>query len=377
MKILHIASHKGNVGDMINHKGFYILFKDLLGEARIDKVEMRDFYYSAKERKSFDKEYAELINTYDLCVIGGGGYFDVQWDHSATGTTLDFSEEFVDKIEIPVLVNAMGYHEYPGITNEKMCACFKKILDIIAKKRNWLITVRNDGSIERMKHTYGDLVEQKVCKVPDNGFFCPFDFTECPKENVLGLCITNDLFSRDFNNGISENEFNGYISCFIEKQIAKGWKVMLIPHTPADVAVIGAVLTNLSAEHKRNSIIVASYDANSELAIEQLAWFYSRCNCIIGMRFHSLITGLNLRIPTIALAGHAQIKALFDDLNLEEYCVKVNTTDVDDILESVLEKCMSDVGLKDRYESIYIRLNTDKELYKENVMNFLKNKKIS
>lgn len=172
LNIIHIASHKGNIGDIFNHAGFYqYLDKILNKEYSIEKVELRDFYYSAKNKKNFDKVFADYINTFDLCIIGGGGFFDAQWENSQTGTTLDFSDNFIDCIKIPVIVNAMGYHEYPDKTNEIIRQKFNHFLNKIVDKRNWLVSVRNDGSFERIEKQYKNIALDKILKVPDNAFF--------------------------------------------------------------------------------------------------------------------------------------------------------------------------------------------------------------
>ena len=371
MKILHIASHKGNVGDIINHQGFYSIFSKTFGEMDITKVEMRDFYYSAKERKKFNKEYADIINTFDLCILGGGGFFDAQWQNSTTGTTLDFSEDFVDSITIPVLVNAMGYHEYPGITNDVIRDSFRKLLEKMSAKSNWLLTVRNDGSYERLLNTYGKELVKRIYKVTDNGFFCPLSQVDEKKEKLLGLCVTNDLFSNEFNNGLKEEEFNLMIAEFMDRQLKKGWKILLVPHTPADVEVIGLILKNVSNEYKRNAIMIAGYDACSDVAVEQLGLFYSRCSCVIGMRFHSVITGINLKIPTIALAGHEQIKALYEDIGLEDYCIVANDKEFTNRLEVLCDECMNEQAFVNKYNELYLRLNGEKKKYIEQVKTFL------
>lgn len=110
MNIVHIASHKGNIGDLINHQGFYSLFQN--EKFKITKIELRDFYFSTPNRKLFNCDLADYINTFDLCIFGGGGFFDVQWPESESGTTLNLSSSFLEEITIPVLFNCMGYHEY-------------------------------------------------------------------------------------------------------------------------------------------------------------------------------------------------------------------------------------------------------------------------
>lgn len=378
-KIIHIASHKGNIGDIFNHTGFYQYLDKIFDKKySIEKIELRDFYYSAKNKKNFDKEFADYINSFDLCVIGGGGFFDAQWENSQTGTTLDFSDNFIDCIKIPVIINSMGYHEYPDRTNKIICQKFNKFLNKVLNKRNWLVSVRNDGSFERIENRYKNIDLNKILKVPDNAFFTilppPRLFNLLQRENkVIGICVTNDLFSKYYNGNIKTTDFNKIIANFINKQAQCQRKIIFFPHTPDDINTINEVLKYVDGYIKRNLIVIAPFEAINLDGVYRLAEYYKGCNCIIGMRFHSVIMGINLNIPTIALAGHQQIEALFSELNLSDFCIKVNRTDIDQKLNVMVDKLLNDKFMDKRYNSIYRKLNAEKLLYLENLKDFINN----
>lgn len=166
MQICHIASHKGNVGDLINHQGFYNNMLPAEVSANIERIELRDFYYSYNQRRVFDEHLARQLNKCDLVVIGGGGYLDAQWPESETGTTLSLSRQFIDSLSTKVLVNAIGYHEYPGRTNASICRKFSSFLGYVSQLDNWMVTVRNDGSYERLAFRYGETALHNIKKVP-------------------------------------------------------------------------------------------------------------------------------------------------------------------------------------------------------------------
>lgn len=379
INIIHIASHKGNIGDIFNHAGFYQYLDKILDKKySIEKVELRDFYYSAKNKKNFDKVFADYINTFDLCIIGGGGFFDAQWENSQTGTTLDFTTDFIDSVKIPIIINAMGYHEYPDRTNEIICQKFNNFLNKIIDKRNWLVSVRNDGSYERIKKRYKNVNMNKILKVPDSAFFTiippPRFFNPLQREDsVIGICVTNDLFSKFYNGELKTTDFNIIIAKFINQQGLMKHKIVFFPHTPDDINTINEVLKYVDGYIKRNLIVIAPLEAINLDGVYRLAEYYKRCNCIIGMRFHSVIMGINLNIPTIALAGHQQIEALFSELNLSDFCIKVNRTDIDQKLNVMVDKLLNDKFMDKRYNSIYRKLNAEKLLYLENLKDFINN----
>lgn len=109
-EILHIASFSGNIGDVINHYGFYKSFN--IDESHIEKIEIRRFYRNCvgADKLNFDERLIDKINSKKVLILGGGGFFDVYWNESLTGTTFDMSQKFLDKIKIPVLVNASSYY---------------------------------------------------------------------------------------------------------------------------------------------------------------------------------------------------------------------------------------------------------------------------
>lgn len=373
-KIIHIASHKGNIGDLINHQGFHDIFCQIFKTGITEKIELRNFYYSANNKQNWDSDFAEYINSFDLCVIGGGGFFDVRWKASETGTTLDMSEEFVQMVRTPILINAMGYHEYPDITNSDMCEKFYKFIRNVHSLSNWLVTVRNDGSLERIERRYGSDSSEGILKVADNGFFCKF----LPNKRIIkecitiGMCITNDLFCTSYNGELKPQMFNLEISNIIEEQARKGKRIILFPHTPSDICIIYELFSNISGEIKRNNIIVAPFDANSKEAVNRLGKYYSQCDCFIGMRFHSLITAINLKIPAIALSGHAQIEALYKELGLEEYCVKLNNLKFSGFLNAFIDTCLYNRSdWMNRYRLVYEGLEKRKKRYQETVKKFL------
>lgn len=381
MKIVHIASFAGNMGCIINHKGFYDSIIQKLGIEFVknERIEMREFYFSAKNQRFFDEEFADYINSYDLCIFGGGSFFDLQWENSKTGVTLDMSENFIEGIKIPVLINGIGYHEYPGVTNKNICEKFKSFLENISNRPNWLVTVRNDGSYERMIARYGEKFVERVNKVPDSAFFY-IDQEKWKKtdraQKVLGLCITNDLFCEAYNKGITAEEYNQKVAGFIESRVDMGNQVILFPHVPGDLEIICNILKNVSNDAKRKSVIVAPYNSTGESAIDELMKYYLKCDCIVGMRFHSLVSGIRLGIPTIAIAGHEQIEHLFRDLQLEDYCLKADGEFSETELSRIVDLCLAqpDVLLQ-LYAERYQYLDKMEEKYRNLVHDFLKNDK--
>ncbi len=373
-KIMHIASFKGNAGDIVNHEGFYKILKDvLIEEFTVNQIEVREFYRNSLKRK-FDNEFLSEINSYDLLILGGGAFFDARWIESKTGTTFDMDNEFIDGIKIPVLVNAMGYLETleSSEDNSEVYKLFEKFLTYITSKENWLVTVRNDESFKRIEDRYTKSLSSKITKVADNGLFYTdkIPTKKNDKVNTIGLNITNDLFSKSFNNDMTTDKFNDAISNYITKLIDENKNLILFAHAPQDLNTINIIMSKIGAEKFREKITVAPYRPSDVFGVDELIKYYKMCDIVIAMRFHANILALQLGIPTVGLSGHNQIKALYNELALEEYFIKV---DSDDFINKVMNtiELISKKEYVEKANNSFAELEELKALYKEKLNDFL------
>ncbi len=170
VKVLQIAGFDGNIGDIANHNGFRASLTRYFPERsfRFDDLEMRSFYKSAGINR-FDPRFASMANEYDLVVIGGGGFFDLRWDYSDTGTTIDLPEEISAMIKTPILFNCLGYWE--RVADGSLYEKFEDFLKRTISNDRMFLTVRNDGSYESIVSRY-PFAEGKIREIPDGGFFC-------------------------------------------------------------------------------------------------------------------------------------------------------------------------------------------------------------
>lgn len=378
MRAAHVASFRGNIGDIINHQGFYRQFHDVVGfPLDITQFEIRDFYRNAR-RRSFDFDLVDMINQHDFLILGGGGFFDARWDESFTGTTLDMPDEFIDALRVPVLVNAMGYHtlkDTHSLDNHAAKESFIRFLENIALRDTWMVTVRNDGSTKRLASDYSPSVLNLVTRVPDNGFFLAADMLHCTFENervTIGLNITNDLFSHEFNGDLTTDIFNEIIFAWIKKQVTSNCRIILFAHTPQDIKVINALYSYLGPDPFRYNIIIAPYDATDPCGAKLLSGYYRVCDCVVAMRFHANILAIQNHVPVIGLAGHKIIQALYDELGLSSMCVPINDPCFIDALDAAANSRLS---LRAENQAILeqtmVGLYNDSHQYFQNIKLFL------
>ncbi len=380
LKVLHLASFAGNIGDIANHAGFYQKFREKISSnVTFNQIEIRKFYKNRAELK-FDEEFIALINRHDLFVIGGGGFFDLQWDYSSTGTTIDFSKEFIGKITTPVLINGIGYHEY-GEVKERNVEKFENFLATIGNRDDWVVSVRNDGSFNRIEKRYG-ILSRRILKIPDHGsFFNPrqYDRAGLERDNWtwLGLCISNDLFSANFNKDLDISSFNERICKFINDYLDNNLNsgILFFPHAQQDLTTLGIIIGKVKDKHRREKIAVAPFYSGSERTAEYIFDMYRACVCIIGMRFHSNLCAIGMGIPSLGLAGHGQISSLYDELGLSERCIKLDDRQFVGELWGKLNVTLQMLdSIKKQYAAINVKLNCQSDLYYLQLREWLNNR---
>jgi len=106
LRILHVASFSGNIGDNANHMGFRPWFETLAGRpVQWTNLEIREFYW---RERVWDDSFVAMANAHDLVVIGGGNYFELWVETSPTGTSIAIEPQTFAKITTPVVFNALG-----------------------------------------------------------------------------------------------------------------------------------------------------------------------------------------------------------------------------------------------------------------------------
>ena len=105
MKILHVASFVGNIGDNASHIGLYSILDVFFSDYDVTALEIRRFYknYQHADRRQFDEAFVKYANSFDLLIIGGGGFLDYWVENSATGTTLDMDPTLLPKLSVPFI----------------------------------------------------------------------------------------------------------------------------------------------------------------------------------------------------------------------------------------------------------------------------------
>lgn len=324
MKVLHVASFNGNIGDNANHNGLRSLIKDILKcKINYDEMEIRRFYqnYTEDDKLYFDLEFVKKANLYDLVIIGGGNFFEIWIENSSTGCTVDMPDFVIESINTKVLFFGLGFDKYKGYS-KKTEKRFLHFIEEVNKYSNYLVTLRNDGSIEQFINSYGNNKAYLVKKVYDGGFFVQINSNQnsplnSNKTNII-LSVAIDMPNVRFRT----NEKTDAILDVVEKfssyivQIAsdnENIHLCLMPHIYSDLEIISRIINELPDRIRRNRISVGPllYGMGKEKIVFS---YYKMADLVIGMRFHANVCAIGLGKKTIGISSYKKIEDLYRDL---------------------------------------------------------------
>lgn len=329
MKVLHIASFRGNIGDNLSHLGFAKILESLNVIAEIDRVEIRKFYknYDGVDKCFFDRKFIDTMNRYDLVVIGGGGFFDFWVEGSVTGTTIDMDPDLIKTIKIPTIFASIGSHPHRKVPigNEDK---FKRFFSELVQNENIYVGLRNDGSIKVLQELFGEDVTKwdQVDEILDNAFFCGDGLEERKAlypAPYIAINITSDQLemASSRRGDINRKDYVHAMSRFIERQ-AEDFNIVFVPHIYSDLEAIYQVLTALGQSVIRNRVSVAPCVQGDNGSLEALS-IYRDSELVVASRFHANVGPLAVGSKVMGLAVLDRVAYLYNSLALNDRYVEV------------------------------------------------------
>ena len=345
LRILHIASFAGNIGDNASHIGFRRILKTLGIFAKIDQMEIRRFYknYSLPDKQVFDESFVVMANKYDLVVFGGGGFLDFWVPNSETGTTIDISLDLFEKLNVPLLFTSVGcipHKDVPEGNIEKFTRFVHAILEI----KNAEIAVRNDGSKTILKAVLGEETAAKIPQILDNGFFYQPQrrYSRIIDGKYVAINVTKDqlLMKNQIIGEINTEHFNQELRKYIDSIINySDLKIVFVPHIFSDIEAIQYALKDVNDFVIRTRVAIAPY-IQGDYGSDYLMSVYEGAEYVVGMRFHANVCSLAQGKPIAGLAALDRIKYMCQSVGAENYIVDVNS----DFSKPLFESTMCFVG---------------------------------
>ncbi|WP_372966198.1 polysaccharide pyruvyl transferase family protein [Marinobacter sp.] len=329
--ILHIASFNGNIGDNASHNGFYSQIQTACKwETFVEQREIRKTYlnYEAADRWHWNEQLINDINDKDLTVIGGGNYFELWLDKSATGTTIDLPPQLLKNVTKPLFFNAVGCDPNIGVSNQSVNH-FRQFLDSALAHPMCLVSVRNDGSSKYLKRYVGEKYSNHILVTPDPGFFIVPGEVPLPQSLqhktywIINLAI--DRPERRFPGTEGKLNYEEFLNevmdlvcqaCDLYPEI----EIVLTPHIYSDLSPIRDLMERLPDAIRRWRVSVAPllHGMGSEQTIFRL---YQGAQLTFGMRFHANVCPIGLGTPSIGLATTEKLFDLYEELEMPDRVV--------------------------------------------------------
>ncbi len=346
LRILHIASFIGNIGDNANHSGTRARliknFKDF--NLQFTELEIRQFYANWNI-KQFDTEFIKYANGF------------------------------------PTVFYGIGFDPIKGYT-ENSLAKFKKFLDYTLQEDRFLVSLRNDGSAKHMKNLLGQKYVDEVYTVPDGGFFTVVKNHQHPelfndKINIT-INLAGDMLEKRYNseekNNLSFDQFIAQFTKYFTKllMLHKDIHLVLLPHIHKDLIAISAFLNNMDDRLSRTRIHIAPL-LSGESGQAYIFDLYSKSNLVIGNRFHANVCAIGLGVPSIGLVNYPKIQDLYEELDMLDRVVTINHPDFVEKLDFLVRESLSQPNaVKARYEKINKNLSIKKDNFQQTMYSFLK-----
>jgi polysaccharide pyruvyl transferase WcaK-like protein len=321
LKTLHLASFAGNIGDNANHNGFYnFLFQNKDFKFEIDRLEIREFYW---KKRFFDKSFVDLVNQYDLLIIGGGNYFELWVENSPTGTSIAIELELLKQIKTPIMFNALGVDPGQGVS-EINIQKFRNFLDLLIERKDF-ISIRNDGAKDTIIEYIGKEYLKYIYHTVDAGFFAdiPEPSNYYREKNYIAINIATDMPEVRFKN-IQYKDFLKEWKRFIEMFLISypQMEIVFVPHIFRDMNFINDILNILDDKVRRTKISVAPLTQGKNSFKETMS-VYKGAKLVLANRFHANVCSIGMQISTIGLINYRQIEKLYEELE-SNTCINMN-----------------------------------------------------
>lgn len=292
---------------------------------------MKDIRIKWITKSQWEVSTAEEINNLkvDFVLFGGGGLFLPDQEgarrNNNTGWQIDIPEYEYKNIRPFYFGTAIGFNWF------RNCKYKKEIIKKSAKnfiEHSEGIGIRNYGSIVNIK---------KITQLDNGIYWLPCPTTFLCKLSFLGIdnelkSLEKDYLSKNRNYSLKKKlNIAINLSCdrleqrnlkksdfiklrpMIEDLINDGHKIKYLAHKNIDLIAYEII----GSKYFKELINIASF-SKKEIIQE-----YSKFDCVLGGRGHSLMIPIGLSIPVISLTSHDKQKFFMQDLKLNEFSLEI------------------------------------------------------
>jgi exopolysaccharide biosynthesis predicted pyruvyltransferase EpsI len=310
LKIAHLGSFQGNIGDQLSHYSFRRWFQDLVPKPIIwQSIEIRDTF---RGLGSVRQQLNAASSASALVVIGGGNFWELWPRNSRTGTTIDVTTSELRALGKPVFFNSLGIDSGQGISINGRN--FPSHLKELLEDENFFVTVRNDGALQNLEDAFGWRAELKC--LPDHGFFA-FDApagSPGSSEAEVAINLASDMPQTRFANSSLQAQLAAIAEGILSLDEMGVKNFTIVPHIWKDLEVALELLRCLPDRIARENVQVAGLTTG--LGNSPISKFepYRRSSLVIATRFHANVAALANGKKLLPLVNYPQIFRLLENL---------------------------------------------------------------
>lgn len=345
--IYHVGAWEGNWGDAV-------LQAAIMQELAAQSSHKLTFIPVNAQKSIFDSKFIDKINnTANLLLLGGGGLiFHREEDKSESGWQFNIKIENIDKIQVPLVVYAVGFNKFRFDSND-----FPKITNSHLKKiqeKSKLFSVRDIGTKRELVKR--GLDKSKIEVIADPAMFLNPKSTKLPlidkSRMKIGVNLALDRFWLRFPSPSREN-LKKFLTVF-----ANGMSLVVKKYN-AQIIYIGHI--GISMEEEGIGILKEVIGENIHVleeldpsfvnhTVEKAGYFvdiYRQMDLIFGMRGHANIIPFGVGVPFIAPVSHNKNLYFLEEIKMPWLAINI---DRNFTAESVVKKTEDLLSRKKEYE---------------------------
>jgi polysaccharide pyruvyl transferase WcaK-like protein len=328
---------------------FPIVVKPMTGKNRLVKILKRIFIKPPLELILWAKSFA-FLQDFDLLIVSGGGQLDDYWGGAFGHPYTLLKWAIIAKIlQINFRVVSVG----AGPIDSPLSRLFIKICLALASYRSY----RDESSkklissigFKRDDPVYPDLAHS-LPVVSNEQFSEPKSFRFVVGINPIAYFDPRIWPDKD------RNIYEGYLKKlvgFMRWLIENQYQIVLFPgeinQDRRVIKDIKALLTQQGVSIPNTQLIDRAI-----LTVDELMEQISQIDLVLASRFHSVLLSYVAHKPVLAISYHPKIDVLMANLAQAEYCLDINTFEIDSLkekfqsLESNLEHSRQQIIQKTR-----------------------------
>lgn len=279
-------------------------------------------------RRPYTQKDIDLINQHEFLVVGGGGLIlpDTA-TNTVSGWQWQISKDMLEKINIPIIVYAIGWNLFSGQKNNDKI--LKPNLKALAEKASF-ISLRHSEDVDIFNRYVGS--KKAVLNV------CPSvvmdSFRDC-SSGVVGLNIAGDRPEIRYGNKTVVYQKLKYFVDWLYKNNYQPW---IINHMPSDIDFAGFY---------KQSRDIRVYNM-ATMPVEAGIQLYRGVEYMFATRGHAQMVPMGLGVKTASLVSHKKITRFLDDVGAGETSIDIS----DPMLET---KCIGMIETLDKKDFYSVR----------------------